>query len=127
MKNTQFWEGNKARKKLCCGKRAVLVLESDLPAGDTPLACHLRELAQAILDHAARVYLPAAGDELARLAREGRGYDFAPHRLQFCARAYPTNGRVRVELFLQYKGGAGVLLAQRAHQVWSADGGYRLR
>ena len=127
MKNTQIWEGNRVQKRLCCGTRAALVLESDLPVGNTPLACHLQELARAILDHAARVYLPAAGDELAQLAGAGRGYDFTPHRLQFCARVHSAHSRVRVELFLQYKGGAGVLLAQRAHQVWSADGGYRLR
>ena len=127
MKNTLNFETNKTRIRLRCGTREVLALEGELPVGETPLACHLRELAQRIFDHAEQAYLPEARGELEQLACAGRGYDFAPHRLQFCAKASPAHGRVRVELSLQYKGGAGVLLAQHARQIWSADGAYRLR
>ena len=127
MKNTQIWEQNKARIWLRCGTRGALLFESDLPAGSTQMVSHLRELAGALLAYAKQVYLPVARGELEELARVGRGYDFIPHRLQFCATARTVQGRVRLELSLQYQGGTGARLAQRARQIWSADGAYRLR
>ena len=127
MNNTQFFKGNKTRTWLRCGTRAALLFESEMLAGDTLMARHLRELERALLAHAEREYLPAAAAELEALASAGRGYDFVPHRLRFCAKARLLRGRVQLELSLQYTGSARAPRVQHAWQIWSADGAYRLR
>ena len=127
MKNTQFSKQIKAQTWLRCGTRKALLFESEMLAGDTPMARHLRELERALLAHAEREYLPAAQKEMALLADRGRGYDFIPHHLRFCVRAQPVRGRVQVMLFLQYTGGARPTLVQSMRQIWSAGGEWRLR
>ena len=127
MKNSQFLKQRRTCLVLRCASRKALVFESELPAGDTPMACHLRELEKALLAHAEREYLPLAAEELAALAGVGKGYDFAPHRLKLGARAQLAHGRVRVALSLQYTGKAGAQFVQCARQTWSACGKWRLR
>lgn len=127
MKNTQFLQQEKTRVALRSGSRTALVLERDLPIGDTPLARHAKELAGALCDHAERVYLPAAAAQLALRASAGRGYDFTPHRVCFRVSAEKWRGRIRVLLSLHYTVGEEILLAQQAHQVWCASGNYRLK
>ena len=98
MENMQFSTQIKTRKALRCGTRAVLILEGESPAGDTPLSCHVRALFETLSEHAAREYLPGAADELQVLSLSGRGYDFLAHRLHFCAVARTVKGRVLLEL-----------------------------
>ena len=109
------------------GSRTVLLFEGETPVGDTPLSCHARELARVLCDHAEREYLPVAAQELTQLSSAGRGYDFTPHRLRFCAKAHLARGRMVLELSLRYTAGKRVLFAQNARQIWCADGSYRLR
>ena len=127
MENTLFSKQCKMRKILRSGTRKVLILESEFPAGDTPLACHVRELSEALWAHAAREYLPVAQSELQALAQAGRGYDFTAHCLRFGAVATPVKGRVRLELSLHYIAGGETRLLQSARQIWCAKGIFRLR
>lgn len=127
MENTLFSKQCKMRKILRYGTRTALILESEILAGDTPLACHVREISEALWDHAAREYLSVAQGELQALAQAGRGYDFAAHRLRFCAAATPISGRVRLELSLHYIVGGETRLLQGARQIWCAKGIFRLR
>ncbi len=90
------------------------------------MACHARELAELLCDHAAREYLPVVTEELARLSSAGRGYDFIPHRVQFCARVHLVRAKAHLELSLCHVVGNEVRLAQGARQLWCADGSYRL-
>ena len=127
MENTLFSKQIRSRVPLCCGSRAALVFESELPAGDTPLACHLREVAQTLFAHAERVWLPRAEAELIQLSKMGRGYDFTPHRVCFKVGVQQRRGRVQLMLLLQYTDGTRPPLVQRTRQIWSAGGEWRLR
>ncbi len=127
MKNTQFLKQIKTCKSLRCGSRTALLFEGELPAGDTPMARHAHELAGALCDHAEREYFPAASEELAQLASVGRGYDFAPHRVQFCASARLVRGKLHLELSLRYKVGGEIRAVQSAKEIWDAGGVFRLK
>lgn len=127
MENKQFSEQIGARRTLRIGTRTALIFESETPAQDTPLARHAQELAKALCEHAAREYLPVAKEELERLAGSGRGYDFTPHRVRFCAVAKPQRGKLYLELSLCHTVGTQVRLLQSAKQIWCADGVYRLK
>jgi len=127
MKKELFFEQIRSRVTLRHGSRAALLFECELPVGDTSLSHHTQELAAALRAHAERVYLPVAAAELARLAGVGRGYDFIPHRVQFCAKAHPARGRVQLELTLRYTTGKQTQLLQNVRHWWSAEGEYRLR
>ena len=127
MENTLFSKQIRSRGPLCCGSRAALVFESELPAGDTPLACHLREVAQTLCAHAEREHLPVAAAALTQLSGMGRGYDFSPHRIQFCASVQKQRGSLRVSLSLRHTVGDEVRMAQEAREVWCAAGIYRLK
>ena len=127
MEKTLISETNKVRRTLRCGARTVLVLESELPAGDTPLARHVSEIAKALFAHAEREYLPVASAELARLAKRERGYDFSPHFLRFAVLAHRVRGRIHARMSLCYVVQGQTQFVQNAEQYWSADGAYRLR
>ena len=127
MKKTLILESIKSHRALCCGGRVALVLEKELPAGDTPLARHAHELAGVLFAHAEQAYLPAVSKELAELAQKGRGYEFSPHRLCFSVFLHRACARVRVELLLRYTVQGQTRFLQNACQLWSADGAFRLR
>ena len=127
MEKTLILETKKVRRTLRCGARTVLMLESELPAGDTPLSRHASEIAKALFAHAEREYLPVASAELARLAEQGRGYDFSPHSLCFAVLACRARGRIRARMTLCYTVKEQTRFLQSAAQCWSADGEYRLR
>ena len=127
MKKTQIFEQKCLRKVWRHGARTAMLFEGEFLAGDTPMARHTYELAQALCAQVEAVYLPAAAVELERLVGGGRGYDFIPHRLRFCARAHPLHAKIRLELSLCHAVGKDVRLLQSAQSLWSADGAYRLR
>ena len=86
MKNTLFLQQRRARTHLRFGSRTVILFESEMPTGDTPMERHVQELSGLLCQHAAKAYLPTAAAELEMLAGNGTGYEFSPHRLLFCAR-----------------------------------------
>ena len=127
MEKTLILETKKVRRALRVGARTVLVLESELPTGDTPLSRHADKVAKALFAHAEREHLPVASAELARLAEQGRGYDFSPHSLCFAVLARRARARMRVQMTLCYTVKGQTHFLQSATQCWSADGEYRLR
>ena len=127
MEKTLILETKKVRRALRVGARTVLVLESELPTGDTPLSRHADKVAKALFAHAEREHLPVASAELARLAEQGRGYDFSPHSLCFAVLSQRVRGRIRVRVSLCYTARGQIRFLQNAVQWWSADGEYRLR
>ena len=127
MKNTHIFKQVTRRVALCFGKRTALFFESEIPEGETPMAQHVQALAAALCAYAERERSPVAAAELERLAQSGKGYEFRPHRVRFCARARVVRGKIDLRLSLRYETGKGTCFSQEAVQIWSADGAYRLR
>ena len=125
MKKTLDFTCERTRTVLRHGTRAALYFARELPLGDSALARHAREMAQALLAHAERVWLVEAANELERFAEAGRGFAFRPHHILFTAHVCRAARGVCMTFSLRYTAGERERLCQQKKTYWTADGAYR--
>ena len=125
MKKSDVWSCERTCRRHCHGTRAILIEECILPTGDSKAATHLQALAELLLSHAKRTYLPQATKELEQMVKNGRGYAFTPITVRLFTDSRQVPGGMCVTLSLQCAQGKTPLASQRATYLWSADGSYQ--
>lgn len=125
MKKSDVWSCERTCRRHCHGTRAVLIEECTLPTGKSKAAEHLQALAELLLSHLERTYLPQATKELELMVENGRGYAFTPITVRLFTDIQEVRKGVQVTLFLQCTQGETLLSFQSATYLWSADGLYQ--
>ena len=125
MKKSDIWSCKRTCRRHCHGTRTVLIEECTLPTGKSKAAEHLQTLAELLLSHAERTYLPQATKELELMVENGRGYAFTPITVRIFSEIQEVKWGVQVTLSLQCTQGDTPLSSQSAVYLWSADGLYQ--
>ena len=127
MKKSEIWTCEATREVCRHGGRAVLVLESSLPAGETPVAAHFRAMCERLFAYARDAWLPEAAQALEEAVAQGRGYAFTPITVRLFAEIHPARGGVCVTLTMEQKRGGEPPFWQVLDTYWSVEGTLQLK
>lgn len=109
------------------GGREALRIVTTLPAGESRMARHVRELAARLSNFAERELLPAICSELEQAVEKGCGYRFFSHRYEVFFKERAMLRGIFITLFARHTVGERVITEHALPMYWTRGGAWQLQ